>query len=142
VNEGQGKLTPKSPRLPAPRAFLILGAVTFLYIGSFALNSYFGGYWNQLERDRHGRWNFGLSLHTAVLWQPRFGCWAPYRSDWLGAFYSPLIRFDRHLIHPSRYVTDPKFFEWSNATAVTDWHPAFRAEIQSRVIPNPHDRNA
>ncbi|MDR3404348.1 MAG: hypothetical protein P4L99_17750 [Chthoniobacter sp.] len=138
MNEGPGKLTPKSPSLPAPRALLVLGAIGFLYVGSFALDSHCGGYWNQLEQDGYDRWSFGLSLPTAVLWQPRLGYWAPYRSDWLGALYSPLIRLDRRFIHPSRYVTDPKFLEWSKATAVAEWHPTFRAEIQSaRQPPSP-----
>jgi hypothetical protein len=120
-----------APRLTVwfRRGTLILGALGFLYVTSFALNSHFGGYWGKPERDGHDRWSFGLSMHTAILWQPRFGYWALYRSDWLGSLYSPLIRLDRRFLHSTHYVTDPKISEWIDATKVTDWHPQFRAEI-------------
>ncbi len=100
-----------------------------LYIGSFALNSYYGGYWNKLERDGRDRWAVGLSMPTAILWQPRFGYWAPFRADLLGTFYSPLIRLDRSFVHVTRYVSDPDFYEWArNEATASDVHPKFRAE--------------
>ena len=133
VNDDQNNLTPKRRRFTARRLFLALTVLALLYIASFALNSHCGGYWNKPERDGHDRWSFGLSMHTAVLWQPRFGYWALYRSDWLGAFYSPLIRLDRQFVHPTRYVSDPKFFEWSKTTTAADWHPQFRAEIEAAL---------
>ena len=110
--------------------------MTLFYFVSFALNSCFGGYWNKPERDGRDRWSAGLSMPTAVLWQPRFGYWALYRSDWLGGFYAPLIRLDREFVHRSRYVTDPSFFEWSTKTTSADWHPRFRTEIEAASARN------
>ncbi len=85
MNEGPASLTPKQRRFAARKWLLSLGSLALLYLGSFMLNSRFGGYWNKPERDGHDRWSYGLSMHTAVLWQPRFGYWAPYISDGLGA---------------------------------------------------------
>ena len=137
MNESQANLNPKRRRFTVRRVVFAAGISALFYVGSFALNSHLGGYWNKPERDGHDRWSFGLSLHTAVLWQPRFGYWALYRSDWLGAFYSPLIRLDRRLLHPTRYVSDPNFFEWSKTTTAADWHPQFRAEIEAALAQNP-----
>ena len=137
MNESQAIPNPKPRRFTARRLLLTLAALVLLYVGSFVLNSHFGGYWNKPERDGHDRWSFGLSMHTAVLWQPRFGYWALYRSDWLGAFYSPLIRLDRRFIHPTRYVSDPNFVEWSKTTTAADWHPQFRAEIEAALAQTP-----
>lgn len=127
--------SPNSPqrRFSARRPLLALGALALLYVASFALNSRFGGYWNRPERDGHDRWSFGLFMHTAIFWQPRFGYWAPYRSDWLGAFYSPLIWLDRRFVHPTRYISDPNFSEWARKTTAADWHPQFRTQIFPHV---------
>ena len=108
---------------------LAVVALVAFYLGSFVLNSYCGGYWSELERDGHDRWSFGLSMPTAVLWQPRFGYWAPYRSDWLGTLYSPLIRLDRHLAHPTRYASAPDFHPWVNALPAEEVHPRYRQEF-------------
>ena len=56
-------LLPADPRAASAPASAVgeLGFVlALLYIGSFALNSHFGGYWNKPERDGHDRWSFGL----------------------------------------------------------------------------------
>lgn len=119
------------------RVLIALAVVAFLYVVSFAFNTYSGGYWNKLERDGHDRWSFGLSMHTAVLWQPRYGYWATYRSDWLGSFYSPLIRLDRQFIHQTHYVSDPGFPAWGKALTVMDYHPQFRAEV-AKVLEQRH----
>lgn len=128
MNESQEKLIPKRRRFTVKRILIGLTASAFFYVASFALNSHLGGYWGNPERDGRDRWSMGLSMHTAVLWQPRFGYWALYRSDWLGSFYSPLIKLDRQFLHPTRYVSDPEYFEWANATTPAEWHPQFRAE--------------
>ena len=133
MNESQEILIPKRRRFTAKRILIGLTTGVFLYLASFALNSRQGGYWGTLERDGRDRWSFGMSLHTAVLWQPRFGYWAPYRSDWLGSFYSPLIQLDRQFLHPTRYVSDPEYFEWANATTPADWHPQFRPEVEAAL---------
>jgi hypothetical protein len=133
VNESPASLKPKRSRFTARRLLLTLGAVAILYVGSFALNSGFGGYWDKPERDGRDHWNFGLSIHTAILWQPRFGYWAPYRSNWLGEFYSPLILLDRRFVHPTRYVSDPNFSAWFKTTTAAEWHPQFRYEVKAAL---------
>jgi hypothetical protein len=107
-------------------AFALLGV---LYVGTYLWNRGSGGYWIYPERDGRDRWSFGLSMHTAILWQPRFGYWSPYKADFLGMLYSPMIRMDRAYFHPSHYVSDPEYFAWMNATEVVDWHPRFHAEV-------------
>jgi hypothetical protein len=129
VNEDQNKLIPARKWFCTRRVFVAFGVAAFFYVGLFALNSFSGGYWNKLERDGHDRWSFGLSMHTATLWQPRYGYWALYRSDWLGAFYSPLIRLDRRFIHHTHYVSDPEFSDWAKTLTVADWHPRFQREV-------------
>jgi hypothetical protein len=105
-----------------------------LYLGSYVLNSAFGGYWPKPERDGMHRWSFGMAMHTAILWQPAYGYCARFNSDGLGAFYSPLVVLDRRWFHPTMYVTDESTFEWFNRKArAADIHPQWRAEfINSR----------
>lgn len=136
MNEDQQTSTATSYPSRIRRAFFVGCLLIVLYVGSFAFNSFLGGYWSEVERDGHDRWSFGLSMPTACLWQPRVGYWAPYRSDWLGAFYSPLIRLDRQFLHPTHYVSDPAFAAWAQASRVSEWHPRFRAEHLAAHAPN------
>ena len=129
MSEDQNKMTSTLTPRRVRRVVLALVLLLLLYVVSFALNTYSGGYWDRPERDGHDRYSFGLSMSTAVLWQPRFGYWTPFRSDWLGTFYSPLIRLDRKFLHPTRYLSDPSFDSWVEASAVSDWHPRFRTAI-------------
>ena len=129
MNEDHEQLISKSK--PArQRRYLFLGLLAaVLYIGSYLVDSYTGGYWGELERDGYHRYTVGLSMPTATLWQPRFGYWAPYRSDFLGKFYLPLIKLDQHFLHRTRYPTDSDFFDWVKTAPVSDWHPRFRDEV-------------
>ena len=123
VNEDQNKptstLTPRRVR----RVVLVLTSLLLLYVVSFSLNTFSGGYRELPDRDGRDRYSFGLSMTTAVLWQPRFGYWTPFRSDWLGAIYSPLIRLDRRFLHPTHYLTDPLYDSWAKTSPASLWHP-------------------
>jgi len=91
------------------------------------VNSLRGGYWLKPERDGKHRYSMGLSMHTAILWQPAHGYCARYNSDFLGTFYMPLVALDRAWIHHTMYVTDDSTFEWINHKArPADIHPRFR----------------
>lgn len=127
-------MTVMTIRLDRRSIGLILLTVTVLYIGSYAVNSYFGGYWLKPERDGHLRGHIGLSMHTAIMWQPGFGYYIQYDSNFFGMIYSPLVAFDRAWVHPTMYVTDDSTFDWINNTArASDIHPRFRTEfIRSR----------
>ncbi|WP_395752578.1 hypothetical protein [Prosthecobacter sp.] len=110
---------------------LVWGGVLllFCYAGSYAVNTWGGGYWDRLERDGKDRYGFGLSMPTALLWQPRFGYWTPFSSDAIGLFFSPLIRLDRRFVHGTHYATDAGFEAWMNSRAVDEWHPLFRGRL-------------
>lgn len=104
--------------------------VSIIYIGSYVANTRGGGYWLKPERDGRDRHSFGLSMHTAILWQPAYGYCARYNSDFLGTIYAPLVALDRNWVHPTMYVTEDSTFEWLNRQARTvDIHPRFRDEF-------------
>ena len=106
------------------------GALFVLYIGIYAINSYLGGYWLQPERDGIHRWNFGMSLHVAILWQPAWGYSSRYNSDFSGVLFSPLVALDRRWFHRTRYLTDQSTFDWLDHSArPSDIHPRWRPEF-------------
>jgi hypothetical protein len=104
--------------------------MVLVYVVSYIADSAFGGYWLQPERDGNHRLHGGLSLHTAILWQPAYGYCASYNSDFLGAVFSPLVALDRAWVHPTMYVTDDSTFEWIRHQArPSHIHPHFRSEF-------------
>ncbi len=84
----------------------VLVFIVLLYVTSYFVDSFCGGYWTQPEMDGRDRYSFGLAMRTAILWQPRFGHEAIGNLNYLGVFFTPLIRFDRRFIHPTLYVGD------------------------------------
>jgi hypothetical protein len=110
----------------------MLTALAMVYSGSYLVNSFSGGYWLTPERDGGNQSSSGLSMHTAILWQPRIVYNAKFNSDWTGAFYAPLVMLDRAFWHPTKYVTDTSTFTWiAHEAAVSDVHPHFRNEFES-----------
>jgi hypothetical protein len=105
----------------------------FIYVFSYALNSFFGGYWLVPERDGKDKYSFGLSITDAMLWQPRFGHKALGDLDFCGALYTPLIRFDRNFIHLTIYFSDKNFNEEFSRLKVSQIHPHWRDEFLTKV---------
>jgi hypothetical protein len=130
VNEANPTESPNARRKTWRRVLVSIPCVAIIYIGSYAANSVLGGYWLKPERDGKHRWGMGLSMHTAILWQPAYGYSARYNSDFLGSFYMPLVALDRAWVHPTMYVTDDSTFQWINHKArATDIHSRFREEF-------------
>ena len=124
----------RNPDSQRPRSWrrlrIAAAALLTLYIGSYAFNSALGGYWPKPEKDGAHRWSYGLSMRTAILWQPAYGYYASHSSDWLGTFFSPLVLIDRRWFHPTMYITDDTTHEWFNRRArASDIHPRWRAEF-------------
>ena len=118
-------------------------AITFLvvagaiYVGSYAANSLCGGYWLKPERDGKDKWSFGLSMFTAIIWQPRFGYSAKFSSDFIGNFYRPLAYLDQKWIHPTRYISSEEDMAWFyDGMKESDVHPHFRDEYRKSKTPN------
>jgi hypothetical protein len=114
------------------------GLLTFLvcvsiYIASYTLNSFFGGYWLVPEMDGRDRWSFGLAMMDAIMWQPRFGHEAIGRSDYLGTFYTPLIRFDRKFVHTTIHFFDKDFDQRFLNLKVSQVHPHWRDEFVTKI---------
>ena len=117
---------------PARLRFITMGFVSalILYIASYTIDTACGGYWGTAERDGRDKYTFGLSIPTAILWQPYFGYNAKFNSDFIGNLYSPLVAIDRFKWHRTKYVTDQSTFEWLNHEAtISDFHPSFRDEF-------------
>jgi hypothetical protein len=131
VSDHQENTNPKRFWNTAAGILRALAIYCVLYVGSYALNSYLGGYWSKPDRDGRHRWSSGGYMTDAFLWQPRFGYCAPGRSDWLGRIYKPLIQIDRALIHRTHYLVDAGFWEWMTTSPVSVWHPTHRAKIQA-----------
>jgi hypothetical protein len=114
------------------------GFITFvicisIYVVSYVLNSFFGGYWLIPERDGRDRFYFGLSMTTAIMWQPLFGHEALGRLDYVGALCTPLIRFDRKFIHPTIYISDDAGNQKLSNLKVSQVHPHWRDEFVTKI---------
>jgi hypothetical protein len=105
----------------------------FIFVATYIPNSFFGGYWLVPERDGRDRYSFGLSMTTAIMWQPRWGHESLGRWDYLGAVYWPLIRFDRKFVHPTIYLSDDAGYEKINRLSASQVHPHWRDEFLTKV---------
>lgn len=104
---------------------------TMLYVGSYVLNSAGGGYWMSPERD--GSYQLGgLSTHTAIQWQTRFGYHSRYSSELLGSVYAPLVALDRKFVHPTHNVCDSDITEWADTLPLSQIHPVWRESYSDR----------
>jgi len=118
------------------KIFLGVFAGIFIYIVSYALSSLLGGYWLKPEMDGHDRYSFGLAMPTACMWQPRFGHGALGGYDFLGTFYKPLIRLDRHFVHPTIYLSDEGFIKITGLP-VSKVHPYWRDDFATKITITP-----
>ena len=115
------------------RRKVIIGvlAVPLIYVASYFLNSFAGGYWLRAVRDGKHLWPHGLSMHDAVQWQPRFGYVERYERDFLGTFFFPLIRIDQTHWHRTFYMIDEKdFYFVTRDISPSLVHPKFREEYR------------
>jgi hypothetical protein len=115
------------------KGFITFVICFFVYVVSYILNSFCGGYWLVPEMDGRDRYSFGLAMPTAIMWQPRFGHEAIGHLDFLGALYTPLIRFDQRIIHPTIYISDDESEKKISDLKVSEVHPHWRDEFLTKV---------
>lgn len=115
------------------KGFITFAICVSIYVVSYILNSFFGGYWLIPERDGRDRFYFGLSMTTAIMWQPLFGHEALGHLDYVGALYTPLIRFDRKFIHPTIYISDDAGNQKLSNLKVSQVHSHWRDEFLTKV---------
>jgi len=99
-----------------------------IYVASYCLDSFLGGYWMKPEMDGRDRYSFGFAMPTAILWQPRVGHEALGTGDFIGAFYRLLIRVDRRFVHPPLYISDKDGFDRASNLPISSLHPHWREE--------------
>lgn len=89
----------------AVSTYLIAG-----YLIVYAILSGMGRYYP--AQSGRMRWSSGLSVTDMQIWQPSAARWRPYtnsdgiqtsKGNALGYLFSPLIRFDRAVFHPTEY---------------------------------------
>jgi hypothetical protein len=114
------------------KSVFTLAICIFVYVFSYGVNSFFGGYWLVPERDGKDKYSFGLSITDAILWQPRFGHEALGDFDLAGILYTPLIKFDRKFIHPTMYLSDETFQKISSFR-ISQVHPHWRDEFLTKI---------
>ena len=117
----------KAPVRPILAACL---ACMVVYVVTYAVNSSLGGYWMKPKRDTHDCHVYGLSMSTAINWQPRVGYQTCFVTDGMGYFYWTLIRLDRRLFHPTHYLSDNNGLEWCESLPIASIHPQFRQEAE------------
>jgi hypothetical protein len=115
------------------KGFSAFAVCVTIYVASYILNSFFGGYWLRPEMDGRDRYSFGLSMPTAILWQPLFGHEAIGRWDYVGVFFKPLIRFDRKLVHTTIYISDETGEEKIANLKIFQVHPHWRDECATQI---------
>jgi hypothetical protein len=125
----------------SPKRLLgVLAIAISLYVGSYAVLSWLGGY--GLVRSGDFRPYTWMAMEDVFVWQPRFGMAYPFHSydgtyihfaDFLGSLYLPLICLDQNYLHPSRpWLTvgpDGKIIEhpWPDLALM---HPVAQREIR------------
>lgn len=117
------------------RALGAVSGVVVLYVITYCINSWGGGYWLVPERDGMQRYPAqygGMAYSNAVLWQPRFGHYSLDNSDLLGSMYRPLIIMDRRWLHETFYM-EKDIAGWTDAV-VRDgrYHPAFSKQVEAK----------
>jgi hypothetical protein len=110
----------------------ILVACGFCYIASYALDSFYGGYWLIPEMDGRDHLLGWWTMSDAFLWQPRWGHEALGDFDIPGILYQPLIAADRRWIHRTIYLSD-RGFDSLNHLKVSQVHPEFRDDYQTKI---------
>lgn len=115
------------------KGFLTFAVCVSIYVVSYILNSFFGGYWLIPEMDGRDRYSFGLSMPTAIMWQPRLGHEAIGNFDFLGIFYKPLIRFDRKFVHTTIYLSEDDGEKTISNLKIAQVHPHWRDEYATKV---------
>ena len=115
------------------KSLLTVGICLFVYTLSYALNSFFGGYWLKPEMDGRDRWSFGLAMMDAIMWQPRLGHAALGNYDFVGIVYKPLIRLDRRFVHPTLHFLDKGFDRQFALLKVSQVHPHWRDDFLTKV---------
>ena len=80
----------------------------------------------QPERDVRDKYSTGLSMPTAIMFQPAVGYHTPYHGDLIGKLYAPLIYLDRKCFHPTRYLSDDCTWEWIQSLPKEKLHPSHR----------------
>jgi hypothetical protein len=83
--------------------------------------------------DGRDRYSFGLAMPTAFMWQPRFGHEALGDVNFFGAFYTPLIRFDRKFVHPTIYLSDKNFDQKFSSLKVSQVHPHWHDDFLTKI---------
>jgi len=101
------------------------------YVLSYAVDSLLGGYYLKPEMDGIVRYDFGLAVPAAIMWQPRWGHDAVGRSDLLGKVYHPMIWLDRRLVHKTKYLFEDEgaLNSWLREAPLSEFHPEFRREL-------------
>ena len=122
------------------RRIITIAAVLGLYLISYAVLSFFGGY--RLLMSGRTR-PFALAFYDTFVWQPRFGVCYPFHTasgedthhmDFVGLLYFPLIHLDQTLVHQSRpYVTfeddDLDNLRFHDSPPIEQMHPIARRLI-------------
>jgi hypothetical protein len=62
--------------------------------------------------DGNDKYASGLSMPTAIIWQPRIGYATPFKKDGVGRLYLPLILADRSWFRRTKYLSDPCDEKW------------------------------
>ncbi len=115
------------------RSFYSLGIAAIVYVLLYIPNSMLGGYYGPVG----GRtlYNFGLSMRTAYVWEPRFGYVDFHDSTALGKVLFPLVRLDQRYAHPVLDLGDKnaeaRLFAGSNSVR---WHPLLLQEVEDAKI--------
>ena len=97
------------------RGLKIAVVITGVYVGSYVILSYYGGY----VQTQSGlvRFNWGFSVTDIHQWQPRFafcqrfrqvdGNWI-LRANFLGYIFAPLILADQAVVHKTVHLFNPE----------------------------------
>ena|SRR6266481_8726702 len=131
---------PQNPRARITKWLAgILWAILGLYLLTYVVNSFLGGYW--LAPGRDGRHRLaaefgGLSIGDAIMWQPRFGHCCLGHLDRVGVFFVPLIQIDQRYFHKTHYLLDPDYKGWMDRLPRSKVHPAFRDEFDAYTRTN------
>ena len=122
------------------RTLLDLGIVVVVYVCSYGILSFLGGY--RLVASGHYRPITWMAMEDVFVWQPRFGMCYPFDTiggdhvhhlDEIGTLFYPLIQFDQCYIHRSQpFITVSSDGHVSDAVwpPIELMHPVARRTIR------------
>lgn len=122
--------TQKNIKHALKRLLVFLGLFLVIWVGSYCINSHFGGY--RTKPDTARVWQSSqqqIIFEVFLKWQPFFGEVTSHDFTLVGMLYYPLIMLDQRKFHRSLDLTNPVDISAINGLSSDCIHPLDRDSV-------------